>query len=448
MWFWFAACMTPSSSQPDDSGVATLTPTGPGTDTETGSNATPSGPVLDFGKDGVPQNVLVLSIDTTRRDRIGRYDGGTSSPFIDQLLREGVALDDHRSCSCWTGPSMMCATTGRNPLDLGTFLPRFARKELGSVAGALRGEGYATHLVTANPFFFGSVDALGFEVVEELDATAETVAARGLDALQGLQKAAAPWYLHLHFFDPHREYCPPDAYRAYEKDLPPIEFDLCFELEAASDALMENGDAADRETFMAHLDGIYRAEIRYTDDVIRGLWAELDARGALDDTLVVLLTDHGEQLLERGVIDHGFELFAEENKAVAGFWAKSLAPAAFTGPTQHEDIATTLFSLYGLQPRAEPSGSVVGTAPADRVLRLVNRDDGPLKIGVVRNQRQLTYSFAGARSLHHDDTDPAHLQDRYNPSDPDVVALWKVLGPMVKEAEGLFDTEPPVNPGP
>ena len=71
----------------------------------------PAGPLIDFGGKK-PKNVLMISIDTLRRDRVGRYGKNGNTPFMDRLLGEGVALDNHRSCSDWTYPSILCALTG------------------------------------------------------------------------------------------------------------------------------------------------------------------------------------------------------------------------------------------------------------------------------------------------------------------------------------------------
>ena len=68
------------------------------------------------GPESAP-NVLLISIDTLRRDALGRY-GGAETPFLDGLLAGGVPLDDHRSCSNWTLDAMTCVLSGRYAWDL------------------------------------------------------------------------------------------------------------------------------------------------------------------------------------------------------------------------------------------------------------------------------------------------------------------------------------------
>ena len=404
----------------------------------------PSTPLLSF-PDGPPQNLLLISIDTVRRDRVGRYDGSPTTPFLDEWLSTSVVLDNHRSCSSWTGPSMMCATTGQSPLELGYFTGRASEGTLESVASLLGDEGYTSHLVSANPFFFGPVDAIGFETVESAGLGPEHVAETAVNAIQTLRRKERPWYLHVHFFAPHHPYCPPAAY--LPNDLPDLGFDLCTELERAQVALADNGTAAQRAQFLEQVDILYRAEIRYTDDVIRGLWAELGRLGVLDDALVGLFTDHGEQLLERGHIGHAEDLFAEETRAVAAFWARDLPPSLVTAPTQHEDLAATLFNVYDLAPARQITGRVLGTSEPDRLIRLINRA-GVLQVAVAQQDWQLTYAFDGQRALHHDATDLAHHVDQYAPEHPMTQQLWSELSPLVDQVTQVFESDPPVNPAP
>ncbi|MEM6930334.1 MAG: sulfatase-like hydrolase/transferase, partial [Myxococcota bacterium] len=298
-WLWIVACRPPVTSPPPEP-------------------ETPAVERVELRFDGAPPTrLLVLSLDTTRRDAVGRYgEGPSATPFLDARLGESVVLDNHRSCSNWTGPSMLCATSGVDPVDIGALRPNDARNRLPTLARVLGEAGYATRLVSANPFFFGPDDALGFDRVTTLvddEGRAEGVAAQlraDLDAL-----ADAPrWYAHAHFFDPHDPYCPPEAYL---DGLPPIPFDVCTDPATAEYELWTDGTAEQRAAYVEHLRFRFRAELRYFDDTLAALWADLDARGDLDDTLVVFFTDHGEQFYERGTLGHSHELFAEETAAVA-----------------------------------------------------------------------------------------------------------------------------------
>ncbi|HHO49810.1 MAG TPA: hypothetical protein ENK18_02815 [Deltaproteobacteria bacterium] len=422
------------------------------------SGPQPSGPPLPLAFEGgeVPTNLLMISLDTTRRDRIGHLAQLPTTPFLDARMAEGVVLGDHRSCSNWTAPSMICATTGLTPLEQG-FWPGSGDPEvedipaeLPSLARILSGAGWQTRLVTANPVFSDRLGAGdGFEHATVLDfADAGEVLSRSLPEAAQLI-GAGPWYLHLHFVDPHRPYCPPPAYRGAAEALPPLGFDVCGALPEALEAL-EAGDEAYRALLVQHVDAIYRGAVRYLDDVLAQLWSELDAMGLLDDVLVVFLTDHGEQLMERGVFDHGYALYAEESRAAAGLWARTLAPGSWWGPTLHQDLAATLFELYDVDPGGPVSGIPLGSAPDDRAVGVMAyswHDAGAVQLSVVHGDRQLHTTWDGGHELYELDTDPGELHDVYRPDHPDLEGLWAQLRPLMEQVEARWPhLGPPAGP--
>src|SRR5262245_57634448 len=130
MWSLVLAC-TPPGSDADSEPTSTTEP--PPIVTETGtvptSETVDSGTITtDDGKisvgslvfdEGPPRNILAISLDPTRRDWIGRFNGGTDTPNLDAWLDGAYVLDNHRSCSNWTAWSMTCVISGRNPMENG-----------------------------------------------------------------------------------------------------------------------------------------------------------------------------------------------------------------------------------------------------------------------------------------------------------------------------------------
>jgi len=428
---------TSSTTSTVDSGTtSTTTGTTSPTPTETPPRLVFDGPV--------PSNLLVLSLDTTRRDAIGRYaEGPSDTPFLDGLLAQSVVLDNHRSCSNWTGPSMLCATSGLHPVDVSAMRGRTAADRLPTLARVLGAQaGFASRLATANPFFFGRQDALGFDEVTTFvgveDGRASEVSAQLL-ADVGELRGSPPWYAHAHFFDPHDPYCPPAAYREGEDALPPIPFDICQEQALAVRELWETGTPEERDAVRQHVRFLYRAELRYWDDMLALLWAELESRGILDESLVVFFTDHGEQIFERDALGHAQQLFAEETRAVAAFWADNLTPGVVTAPTVHQDLAATLYPLFGAAPETPITGRPLDEVPADRPVGLlqtafVNQST----VAVVVDDHQLTLGFDDSRSFHDLTTDPAMLDSDYDPDDPAVKAAWEVMDGFLDEVEDAF----------
>ena len=88
----------------------------------TGSTPSETFPVFERT---VPANVLMISIDTLRKDHLSRYDPAQRglTPFLDGLMETGFVLDDHLTCSNWTFPGITCTLLGRNQTEAG-FMPQ------------------------------------------------------------------------------------------------------------------------------------------------------------------------------------------------------------------------------------------------------------------------------------------------------------------------------------
>jgi arylsulfatase A-like enzyme len=411
--------------------------------------------VLQFNGDP-PTNLLYISLDTTRRDFIGRFAANGNTPNLDALLSTGVALDNHRSCSSWTAPSMTCATTGLSPFELGWWpwnsdpdVPNYD-DEMPTLAGQLRFQkGFRTTLVTANNLFGPDFDRGFEELVGPYWNGASVVADDAIEQAQVMMAQKDPFYLHVHFIDPHGSYCPPDEFLE-DGELSTLGYDLCSKFydyawtwgyqtpEWQADFL---GDALE----------YYDAELDYWDSEFGRMWDALDAMGALDDTLVVFVTDHGEQFFERGGTGHGGTLYAEENRSTAMFWAKNIVPQAWTGATVHEDVAATIESYFGTKPEVPTTGTEVGLAPDDRFVRglLYWGGGGQARLSIVRGQQQLTYDFWGEKHFWDYELDPTGTVDYYDPNDPDVIDFWVPMQEFVTDLLTKWPSAGPVtDPGP
>jgi arylsulfatase A-like enzyme len=468
MWFAFALSCTPTdngSPPPDDDGPPTE-------DTDT---ADPDLPLIEFPA-GVPTNVLIISVDTARRDYFGRYaaliagEGAvlppSNTPNLDAFLAEAVTLDAHRSCSNWTGPSMSCVVSGRTAAAAG-FWPKSQQEaaiderppaDWETIASRFAAEGFRTTLHTGNAFF-GPLTGLdhGFdEATVHNSAPDLQIATFALDTAADLLASGDPWLLHVHFMDPHGPYCPPTELLE-TGDLPPFDGgDMCEEFEEMRMVYWEMDDAW-QQAYAAWTTEYYRAEVAAWDAAFGELVDGLDALGALDDTLVMFTTDHGEQLGDRSAFGHGILLGPEETGAAAAFWAKDLAPVAWTETTYHPDLAATLFALHGFAPAVPFEGAVLGTAPSDRAIAIWNLGSGlkfedefaaewggeaDMYISIVRGDVQLDYDWLGRRALYHLDTDPLARVDVYDPTDPDVLDLWPILTDTIADVASYFPLLP------
>ena len=441
-----------------DPGFGTL----PQTETPWGSDAPTEGelatqPTLTGP---APRNLVWISIDTFRKDHWTRYDPKQRSltPFLDGLLARGFVADRHRTCSSWTYHGVSCGVSGRYPMESG-MLPKLnvSQREpwpKGSrfIGDYLRDSGFYTVLSSSN--IVVSEDLFNTTAYEDLHLTpsgqAETVYFLGADTLQETVDAGGVdrWFLHLHFLEPHAAYDAPEQFKVGIEDLEPIPWDLS-DREGHYDAAWDAHptlDSNEQDLLEAHLRLEYEAEVRWLDAQLAAAWANLEQRGWLEDTLVVVWTDHGEQFYERGHQSHGFELNVEENDGVLAFWARTLQAGVTTLPTSQIDIVPTTLDLLGLPIPGEVTGERLADVQADRVLHAAVHGRSGMLQSVALEDHQLIYDWSGSVAFYDNATDPGQLDPSYDPTDPTVQALWALMQPRISLAEPLATEHTPVAP--
>ena len=408
-----------------------------------------------------PRNLLVISLDTTRRDRVGFFSDLDTTPNLDAAFADGVILADHRSCSNWTAPSTYCAQSGNFHLEEDVWLssgdePSHDRrvdwpsKTLPTLASILSDNGFDTHLVTTNSYFSSVYNGNGYgfdHVVQQFWQGADAALEAATAESEELGADGNPWYMHVHFFDPHESY---EAPRAYWTD-PRFECPWGAVRNTNLQARLEGGatwarlDEADREVARECLYNIYEGDLRYWDERFGEMWADFESRGLLDNTLVVFWTDHGQSFGEHDdKFNHGVTLYDTENRSTAAFWAHDIEPLRWTGPTTHQDLVPTI--LHALRvPPGEHSGVVLGHARYDRVRIAFNYLQGysnPL-ISAIQVDKKLMYWWDGTKRFYDLATDPDEESDIYDASDADVIALWEELQPIVEHTTEIW---PRLNP--
>jgi arylsulfatase A-like enzyme len=287
------------------------------------------------GRDGGTRpraNVLLVSIDTLRADHLACYGyARPTSPNIDRLAREGTLFARAYASSSWTIPSHMTMFTSLPPSlhgvdDVGKRLDP-ARITL---AERLRESGYQTAAFVSGPTMHAAFGFdHGFDRYENTstfthedftrgDATRPTAATRHRSHQDVTSPVVAervehwidadarpPFFLFVHFWDPHYDYIPPPPYDTRfdpgwkgDFDFSNVEFNMAISPEMPTRAFK-------------HLVSLYDGEIAFTDAAVGRLIAALEQRGWLDGTLVALTADHGEEFFDHGGKGHMTTLFEE-----------------------------------------------------------------------------------------------------------------------------------------
>jgi arylsulfatase A-like enzyme len=396
----------------------------------------------------VPKNVLFLSVDTLRKDHLGRYGGRELTPFMDWMAREGVTLDDHAQCSNWTFGSTTCTLAGRSNIERG-HIPRLngteeTRPKISDgtpfLATWLGQAGYYSVIVSGNDWLSSNWgNTQGYDEVLKPNGSAEAVYDTGTRAIrEAVDRGEDKWFLHMHFMEPHASYDPPSDNVIGEEDLEPwpdnlTNRDMHYEWRDEWPDLAED----DQELLEAHLRLLYEGELRTIDERLDDIWDRLEREGYLNDTLVVVWNDHGEQFWEHGNQTHAYGLNAEENDGIALFWSRNIVTRHYSAPTSSIDLVPTILDLLDKDMPEEVTGWPVGEAPADRA----RFSESLARLGgvnaVQRDGLKLQYYWLGGLTFFDRNNDPQEEVNLYDPADSRVLELWDLLRPQVQAMEEL-----------
>jgi arylsulfatase A-like enzyme len=288
-------------------------------------------------------NVVVVVIDTLRRDHLATYGyGRQTAPFLDRLAREGAALEGVSPTS-WTKPATASLLTGLHPLRhqaIGRLdaLPA----EAATLAERLQGEGYRTFGVSANGWVSEELGfAQGFDRLLLLDSEGSEAVNRRLFPL--LDRLAPPYFLYVHYVDPHAPYAPRTAWDggalpAALRDQGPV----------SVDSLEANTVKQRPRDFMDRVRDLYDGEIRGVDRELERLVGELERRGLMKDTVLVVTSDHGEEFEDHGRMSHGLSLYEEVVQVPLVIHAPHRIAAGLRGGLASlVDVVPTLLDLLG-----------------------------------------------------------------------------------------------------
>ena len=305
------------------------------------------------------RNVLLIVVDTLRADHLGVYGyNRPTSPHLDRQADRGVVFERALTTSPWTVPAIASMLTGLLPSAHGGGLPIegmtsvFKRTPVAegivSVTQRLSETGFATFAIVGNPFLGRKMGiARGFDTYrhDRYGRPAEEVVDRALDWI-GEQRYGR-FFVMLHFMDPHLPHNAPEPYRGrFTADVETRKLPSLDEMRVRGTEY----SASDRHYFV----GRYDEEIAYLDDQLERLFRGLDDRWS--DTLVILTSDHGEEILDHQSFDHGHTLMQELLHVPLILWSPGLAPRRVSTPVSVLDIAPTILDALGQKTEGMTAG--------------------------------------------------------------------------------------------
>jgi arylsulfatase A-like enzyme len=313
-----------------------------------------------------PPNVVLICVDTLRADHSSAYGyPRNTTPGLRRLAEQGVLFETAYAPMAQTAPSMATIFTGNHPATHGldrNGLPLEERSR--TLAEIFREHGYQTTAIVGSFVLdarFGFRQ--GFDVYQDdfdaegasvkpgswegervpagFDRRADATTRRAAKWLWVERDRERPFFLFLHYFDPHAPYEAPASFRP------------AFDGSEPTSARSEGTDVS-KPLRLAIRD--YDTEVAFTDREIARFLTALDGVGLAASTLVVATADHGEGLLDHGHWLHGLDVYEETMRVPLILrWTGTLpAGVRLSEPVALVDLAPTLLALVGLR-SGEPS---------------------------------------------------------------------------------------------
>jgi arylsulfatase A-like enzyme len=258
---------------------------------------------------GAP-NIVLIVIDTLRADHLGTYGyARPTSPNLDRLAADAVVFERVVTQGGWTRPAMASLFTSLYPHVHGAFKSnQTLPAEATTLAESLQEAGYRTMGLQTNPFISGARNlAQGFrEYYERYGANGETLMNalfRWLD-----RHGETKFFAYVHLMDVHLPYESPEANRVkfdapYHGQLDPNRVGTRKQILKLLPTLTDEDKR--------HVIALYDAGVNYADEQIGRMIDALRERKLLDNTIIVITADHGEELFDRGGYEHGHSLYKE-----------------------------------------------------------------------------------------------------------------------------------------
>ncbi len=358
-------------------------------------------------------NIVLIVIDTLRADHLPFYGyAHSTAPFLSELAQEGIVFDRAYSTSSWTAPATASLFTSLYPFQHGVITGMVATRRALELDPTITLNAISDEAVTIPEIMqragyrtFGVADNLnicaaegfdqGFDAFHsDNDRGAAAVNAQVEDWKEEILEPESPYFLYLHYMDPHKPYTPqrPWSARLGATGTPEI--------------------------------SAYDSEIRHVDEHIRMLFEML---GWSEDSIVVVTADHGEEFGDHGDFRHGNNLYNETLQVPLLVYPASAfgrESGRVSEPVSLIDLLPTLREISGVRPAGHEEGrSLLGVlrgesrSLADRKelfaylqrTRLDSRKGEELVVrAVIAGSQKYILTIPGAREELYDVVDDPH----------------------------------------
>jgi len=304
------------------------------------------------------KNVILLTIDTLRKDVMGGCGGRTLTPFIGSIQNRCIWFNQAHSPGPYTQAAFPGILTSSYYLEYGKQKMLSRKKIL--ISEVLQKAGIVTAAFHSNPYistYFGwnrGWDVFYDSMEDEVDDKAPYIKAEKINRKVDIWLSSHvdtrehnPFFLWVHYMDVHEPYIPEQKYIDMVDPSIRLNEDEMFRL--FKDVLLKR-DASDRGT-VDTLKKLYCAHVREVDDALKEFFGILERWNVLKDSWVIITTDHGDEFAEHGGLSHDGKMYSE----------LVLVPLIIYEPTREKgercdtlvstlDISPTILFLLDLNP--------------------------------------------------------------------------------------------------
>jgi len=365
-------------------------------------------------------NVLLLTVDTLRADRLGVYGRErNTSPNMDALLKKGIRFTNAYTTEPLTAPAFASLFTSRYPHETGCTRNGLSlRRDFITLPEIMKTVGYDTAAILSNWPLKAHLSKLdrGFDYYDDEfhknrnplknERDARDVTDLALEWLEGKRNKKKPFFLWAHYSDPHS----------------PYEFREQFEFPVLEGEKFKSPGYR------------YDTEVAYADHHIGRLLGGMRKMGLLGNTLIIFLADHGESLGEHGYFGHGRQVYEPMLRIPMGVVGPSVREGVVTSePAQILDVLPTVLHLLGLDPLKGARGEALverggaprklkrkelyfetyrGAVPDLPGAKKLLPGDKPLLLGVMKGKWKCIYNYREkSAELYNLAEDPREIKD-------------------------------------
>jgi len=404
------------------------------------------------------KNVILLTIDTLRRDVLGCYGGGNLTPFIDSIQDRCICFNKAHSSGPYTRGAFPGILTSSYYLEYGG--EKMLSKKRVLISEVLKKAGIVTAGFHSNPYmsaYFGwnrGWDVFYDSMQDEVDSKVPYIKADKINKKVDTWLSShlgggtnKPFFLWLHYMDVHEPYIPEGKYLDMVDSSIHLSQEEMFAL--FKNVLLKR-DVSDRG-IVEILKKLYGAHVREADDAVRDFFGILEKRDVLKDSWVIMTTDHGDEFGEHGGLSHDGKMYSElvhvplviyDPEREKGEVCETLVSTL--------DVSPTIVYLFGLGPveafqgrslfplKDYPVKGVFGEA-LDKHASEEKGDEKEIHYYREGDLKIIYHERADQWELYHLKADPKELNNLIETS-PDGETMKQKVRPRVRRYRGLNQT--------